>query len=154
MLQELTQTIEQLIMPCIAGQGAELVELKVRRQGGVYLVEILADKETGGITMGECAVINREISQKCEQSKILGQDFEITVASPGLDRPLKNMKDFLRNKGRVIHVYLRAPWQERWECHGVLKEVKENELVIEMSEGIIELSMNQIQKAIQTVNTV
>lgn len=149
MLQELTQQVEQLIMPCIAEAGAELVELNIKRRGRTYVVEILADKEAGGITIAECAGINREIFKKCDQSRILGEDFEIAVASPGLDRPLKTTRDFVRNMGRDIRVHLRTPCQERWEYMGTLKEVKNNEVVVETPQGLIELPINQIQKAVQ-----
>lgn len=138
-------------MPCIIEAGAELVELTLKRRGRIYISEVLVDKESGGITLGECSIINRQIFHKLEESPILGEDFELEVASPGLDRPLKTSKDFARVCGRPIRVHLRTPVAQRLEYSGILKNVQENQITVDAPQGQIELSIENIQKAVQEI---
>ncbi|MBI5416213.1 MAG: hypothetical protein HZA29_05300 [Candidatus Omnitrophica bacterium] len=150
-VEGLTQQLEQLIMPCILNAGAELVELNLKRRGNTYIVEILADKKAGGITISECSAINKEIFQICDQSGLVGEDFEVDVSSPGLDRPLKTPGDFTRVIGRDIRFHLRVPVNGRLECSGTLREVREGQVIADTPQGLMELPIGQIQKAVQII---
>ncbi len=148
MSEELTRQLHELIMPSIVRAGAELVELNLKRRGRTPVVEVLVDKEAGGITVQECSVINREVFTQCDQTRILGEDFEVEVSSPGLDRPLRTPKDFSRKIGQLIRIHLRAPVKQRLEYAGTIREVKDNQVVVDTPQGLLELAIDNIQKAV------
>ena len=151
MSEELTRQLHELIMPSIVRAGADLVELTLKRRGRTQVVEILVDKDSGGITISECSAINREIFKQCEQAQIWGDNFQVEVSSPGLDRPLRTTKDFSRKKGRLIRVHLRSPVNERLEYSGTIKEVKDTQVVLDTAAGVMELAITNIQKAVQEI---
>lgn len=151
MSEELTQQLHELIMPGIVHAGAELVGLALKRRGRTKVLEVLVDKESGGITIDECSAINREIFTQCDQTLILGEDFEVEVSSPGLDRPLRTPKDFSRKMGQLIRVHLRAPVRQRLEYAGTVKAVKDNQVVVDTPQGLMELAIDNIQKAVQEI---
>ena len=151
MSEELTRDPHELIMPGIVRAGADLVELTLKRRGRTQIVEVLVDKDSGGITVSECSAINREIFKQCEQAQILGDDFQVEVSSPGLDRPLLTTKDFSRKRGRLIRVHLRAPVKDRLEYSGTIKEVKDDQVIVDTPQGLMELAINNIQKAVQEI---
>ena len=151
MPEELTRQLHELIMPCIIHAGADLVELTLKRRGRTQVVEVLVDKGSGGITLGECSAINREIFKQCDQSQILGEDFQVEVSSPGLDRPLRTAKDFSRKMGQLIRVHLRAPVNARLEYSGTIEKVKDTQVVVDTPQGLMELSIDNIQKAVQEI---
>ena len=151
MSEELTRQLHELIMPSIVRAGADLVELTVKRRGRTQVVEILVDKDSGGIPLGECSVINREIFRQCDEAQILGEDFQVEVSSPGLDRPLQTPKDFSRKMGQLIRIHLRAPVKERLEYSGTIKEVKGDQVVVDTPQGVMELAIDNIQKAVQEI---
>ncbi len=148
MSEELTQRIKTLIMPCIENSDAELIELNIRRQGPTTFVEIVADKESGGITIDECSRINKDVFQKLEHVGILGEDFVVEVASPGLDRPLKTEKDFLRAKGWNVRIHLREPFEGKLEYLGFVQGVEENRVIMEIKQRTIGLAIENIHKAV------
>ncbi len=149
MSEELTQRIETLIMPCIADVDAELVELRVRPRGRNTSIDVLVDKPRGGITLAECAVINRKIVERLDETQVLGDDFVVEVASPGLDRPLTTAKDFLRVQGRDVRFHLKEPHNNKLEYHGVVKGVERAKVLIESDNDLIELPIETIGKAMQ-----
>lgn len=151
MPEELTRQLHELIMPSIVRAGADLVELTLKHRGRTQVVEILVDKDSGGITIRECSAINRGIFKQCEQAQILGDNFQVEVSSPGLDRPLLTTKDFSRKRGRLIRVHLRAPVNERLEYSGTIKEVKDDQVVVDTPQGVMELAIDNIQKAVQEI---
>lgn len=145
----MTRRIETLIMPSIAELDAELVELRVRPRGGNTSIDVLVDKPHGGITLEECAVINRKIFERLEETQILGNDFVVEVASPGLDRPLATAKDFLRVQGRDVRFHLKEPHNDKLEYRGVVRGVEREKVLVESDNDLIELPIGTIGKAMQ-----
>lgn len=95
----------------IARLGAELVEASFRRSGSRGVLTILADKQ-GGISLEDCAAINRRLSDFFD---VLGEKdpgfiqapYVLEVNSPGLDRPLRTPRDFSRARGERLRVVYR-----------------------------------------------
>ena len=89
--------------------GAELVEITFRRMGARHVLTVTADKE-GGITLDDCASINRRLGDFLDQAAeglaepLLQGSYDLEVVSPGLDRPLKTEKDFSRAIGEIVRM--------------------------------------------------
>lgn len=149
MPEELTQRIKTLIMPCIENLDAELIELNIRRLGPTTCVEVVADKKSGGITIDECSRINKDVFQRLERARILGEDFVVDVASPGIDRPLKTQNDFRRARGRNVRVHLGAPVDGKLEHLGIIQGVEENKVIIGIKQKIVKIPIESIHKAVQ-----
>lgn len=151
MRDELTEKIEALIMPCLRESSLELVELNVHRRGKTVTVDIVADRADGGITIEECAALNKMIDRAIEKRQWFGDDYLVEVASPGLDRPLTTAKDFLRVLGRKVRVHLVEPLDGKVEHHGEVKEAGEHQIMIKKKDKTILIPLTRIAKAVQVI---
>ena len=90
--------------------GAELVEINYRKTSGRNVLYIIADKPNG-ITLDECAEINRILSQYfdalSDEGGFFSAPYYLEVNSPGLDRPLRTEADFRRVMGQEVRVAFR-----------------------------------------------
>lgn len=105
----LQETIEQTV----TGLGYELVEIE-RTSGGLlrvtidmpYLAETPADA-VQFINAEDCEKVTRQLQFVLE---VEGAEYSrLEVSSPGIDRPLRNEKDFERFVGELIDITLKAP---------------------------------------------
>ena len=71
----------------------------------------------------------------------------LEVSSPGLDRPLRKIKDFLRFQGEVIKIKLRIPMDGQRNFVGVLKEVNDGIIKIEIDGKLVDLELSNLGKA-------
>lgn len=149
-LDELKAKLVLLALPLCQKAGLDLIELNVRRQGRDYAIEILTDRPVGGITMKECTTVNRRMGESIDATATLpAEEYTLEVSSPGLDRPLKTRKDFLRVVNLEIHFYLNGPWQGKHEHTGVLTEITDSAVVVNTEKyGIIEIPIENIVKAL------
>ena len=109
-------------------------------------------KETG-ITLDECAQLNRQIGQILEQQDFLPQGYILEVSSPGLDRPLVSTRDFQRCQGKTIRAVLHQPIEGENVFTGVLDKIEEKQIIINTSDGrIINISRENISKARQHID--
>lgn len=83
----------------------ELVEVSYVKEGPQRFLRLFIDKE-GGISHEDCKVVSREIDDKLEELDLIKEAYILEVSSPGIERPLKKLKDFERFVGRDVEVKL------------------------------------------------
>jgi ribosome maturation factor RimP len=98
---ELLATLEQLITPILADFALELVDLELKGEGRRQVLRIFIDKP-GGVTLDDCAEVSREVSALFEVEDPIEGAYVLEVSSPGLDRPLKKLRDFERAAGKLV----------------------------------------------------
>lgn len=134
--------LEELLELTLAGMGYELVEIEQLSRG--KLIRVFVDKE-GGITIDDCVTISNHLSRLLTAENI---DYgRLEVSSPGLDRPIKKESDFLRFAGEMIKLKLRVPVQGQRNFVGVLREVNDGILKLEVEGELFDLDMRNIGKA-------
>jgi ribosome maturation factor RimP len=126
-----TSRVKLLIEEAFEIAGVDLIELKIVGHKRDVSIQILADKPSGGITLRECAILNRTLVAAIVQENLLSpENFSLEVSSPGLDRLLLVRKDFLRLVSRELCFWLSEPVAGKKEVQGVLLEVGESSLTV------------------------
>lgn len=100
--------------------GCYLVDVNVTETNKIT-VEV--DNENRGVSIEECVSISRNIEHNLDREE---EDFELQVTSPGLDKPFKVEKQYLKNIGKMVAVQTN----DDKSYEGILKEVNENEIVL------------------------
>ena len=123
------QAVERMVEGLLADDPQYfLVEVKIRPTNNVK-VFLDGDK---GISIEKCIFYNRQLYKMMETSGLFpADDFSLEVSSPGLDEPLKLMRQYHKNTGRKVEVLLK----DGVKTEGVLKEVTESGIKIEETRG-------------------
>jgi ribosome maturation factor RimP len=91
------ENIRRLIEKDLEVKGFFLVDVKVSSSNKILVyVDTLY-----GITLDDCAVINRLIESKIDRDK---EDYELEVSSPGLSNPLRLPIQYQKNMGKPLRV--------------------------------------------------
>ena len=143
--------VESLILPVIQTAGLELVELTVSQAGTTYMIEVLVDRPLGGITLKQCAAVNKQIAQAIDLTQSWTEDYELTVASPGLDRRLKSKKDFSRTLGQQVRILLTEKIEGKGEYSGIVHKAEQTAVVILLKNKEISLPYDKILKAVLVI---
>ena len=134
--------LDELLDSTVSGLGYELVD--VERISGGRLLRVFIDK-TGGISVDDCAVVSNHLSRLFSVENI---DYDrLEVSSPGLDRPLKKASDFIRFAGESARLKLRVGLQGRRNFVGILREVKDGVLKLEVDGKVLDFELNNLEKA-------
>ncbi len=140
------QTIEELITPILNEDRLELVDVEYKKEGRNWYLRIFVDKE-GGVTVDDCTHVSRRIEDIIEVEEIVPTSYILEVSSPGLDRPLKKEKDFLRFKGKRAHVSTYTPIDHQKNFKGTIEDFRNDTLVLQVDDRKIEIPESQIAKA-------
>jgi ribosome maturation factor RimP len=86
-IEDLKEKIESLARKIFEKAGMDLIELKVGGQINDIRIQITADKPSGGITIRECALLNKALVAAIGQEGLLTPGtFSLEVSSPGIDK--------------------------------------------------------------------
>ncbi|MEM7037492.1 MAG: ribosome assembly cofactor RimP [Bacteroidota bacterium] len=102
------ETVEEDIRNRIASLNPEafVIEIKLHR-GKHSVLSILVDTDEG-ITIDACARISRHLNSYFEEEDPLDFPFNLEVSSPGVGRPIKVHRQYLKNVGRKLKVVLQS----------------------------------------------
>ncbi|HHU52717.1 MAG TPA: ribosome maturation factor RimP [Clostridiaceae bacterium] len=99
------QQIFNALEPTILDLGFELIDVLYIRENGKIILRLLVDKR-GGINIDECELISESVDPIIEQELQLRSHDYFEVSSPGLERPLTEVKDFILYAGQTVEVRL------------------------------------------------
>lgn len=110
---------EALILPILERMDFELVDVEYVKEGGIYYLRAYIDKE-GGITVNDCEAVAREMNVLLDEKDFIPDSYTFEVSSPGLGRPLKKEKDYVRNMGEEIEIRTYRAINRSKEFYGIL----------------------------------
>jgi ribosome maturation factor RimP len=131
----------ELLESTLAGLGYELVDLERSARG--KLLRVFIDQPRG-VSVDDCVTVSNHLSRLLAVENI---DYDrLEVSSPGLDRPLKKASDFIRFAGESVKLRLRVALQGQRNFVGILREVNDGVLKLEVDGKILDLELNNLEK--------
>lgn len=147
--------LPELIEKTVMGLGYELVDVERAERGllRVYIDFNAADaEEKGPITVEDCATVSHQLSHVLTVENVNYERLEIS--SPGLDRPIRKLEDFVRFAGCEAIVKLRTAMPDtnnRKSFQGVLQEPQGDKLSLEFDSNdgpaMLEFTLADVDKA-------
>ena len=116
-----------------------LVEIEIKQNDRV---EVYIDSDSS-LPIEKCRKTSRYLEKLIEENGWLGERYTLEVSSPGLDRPLKLMRQYLKNIGRKIRVIST----DDTKIEGKLKMVADNSLSVQKSDN------NEVEIPFENIKT-
>ena len=132
--EEYEQKTEKLVMPIIEANKFELVDVEYVKEAGNWYLRVYVDKESG-IAVDDCEVVSRALSDLLDAEDFVEDSYILEVSSPGLGRPLKKEKDFVRSVGKEVDIHLYKSIDRQKEFTGVLKSWSKEEIVLQIEDA-------------------
>ena len=121
---------EALILPIVERMEFELVDVEYVKVGSTWYLRAYIDKP-GGITVNDCEAVAREMNEILDAEDFISDSYIFEVSSPGLGRPLKKEKDYVRNIGKDVEIRTYRSINRCKDFCGVLKAYDANTVTIE-----------------------
>ena len=127
------QRTEELLLPIVEDHGFELVDVEYVKEGSNWYLRAYIDKE-GGIAINDCEVVSRKLSDLLDEQDFIEDSYILEVSSPGLGRPLKKEKDYIRNMGKEVEIRtyraIDCGKRKEKEFYGILTAYNETHVTI------------------------
>ena len=120
---------ESLIQPILDRMGFELVDVEYVKEGQEFYLRAYIDKP-GGITIDDCVAVSREMNELLDEHDYISGTYTFEVSSPGLGRPLKKEKDYIRSMGKELEIRTYKAIDKQKEFYGILTAYDESTVTI------------------------
>lgn len=147
-MREIDAKLYQRLEKLIQSLSFELVGCELQSQGRHLTFRIYIDSPTG-VTIDNCSAVSHQISAMLDVENPFQGRYSLEVSSPGIDRPLFKLEQYLSFIGRKAKLKLQMPINNRRKLQGVLTRIEENNvyILLEGSNQEIEVPYDMIEKA-------
>ena len=128
------QRTEELLAQILERNQFELVDVEYVKEGTEWYLRAYIDKE-GGITVNDCELVAREMNEILDREDYIEGSYIFEVSSPGLGRPLKKEKDYVRSVGKKLEIRTYRAIDREKEFYGILKAYDDTTVTIEKEDG-------------------
>src|SRR5689334_14315875 len=102
---DLSEQIRHLASQHLEGTTHFVLTVKVIERVNPSRITVVVDGDDG-ITIDDCAKLSRSLSDSINQSALL-EDYNLEVTTPGIDQPLKLLRQFKKHTGRNLKIELK-----------------------------------------------
>jgi ribosome maturation factor RimP len=148
---DIVKLIGEAAQSCIENKSIFLVDVNVKGNAGHQKVLVFIDgDESFGID--ECSAISHRLGDILEEKQWITENYTIEVSSPGVDKPLKFLRQYPKHIGRDMEIVMK----DKAKLVGRLASVDSDYIVIVPAGGKqknkekdaqVKLAFSEIEKA-------
>lgn len=143
--------IVALVQPVVESLGMELADLEYAGGGRKGILRITIDRSGGpenSVSLRDCEEVSRQVSALLDVEDPIPATFTLEVSSPGLDRPLKKIEDFIRFAGRRVKIKAAHPIQNQKVFEAWIQGVTEGDVCVRLKgEEVLAIPYTEIVEA-------
>ncbi len=144
-MDDIKQKISELTRQVADEQGLEIFDIELLGKGKL-LLRVVIDKE-GGVTLDDCERYSKSFGAVLNVEDPFPGPYTLEISSPGLDRPLKGIKDFEKNIGKLIRIVTVEKIENQGFFIGRIMKVDSNFIKLLVNKREIDIPFEKISKA-------
>ncbi len=152
--EKITERLAEALAPFLAENGYSLFHSEFKKEGKDRVLRLFIEfawepgqEKPGYIGTEDCEKVSRYVSDLLDQWDPIEQNYTLEVSSPGLERPLRGMEDFLRFAGETAEISLYEPLNGSKRLQGVILAPEDGAVRLETPQGVQAIPLEKIAKA-------
>jgi ribosome maturation factor RimP len=126
--------LDAILAPIVRAHGGEVVDVEFKSEHGGWILRVYVEKagaaaanlstEAAAVDLELCTNVARELSPALDAVDLVPHRYHLEVSSPGVERPLRAERDFVRFAGKKAKVKLHTAVKGEKVLVGVLGPVE------------------------------
>ncbi len=146
-MNTLVEKVETIVRTQVEALGFELVQVRLMDGNKSRLLQIMAERPDGTISLDDCADISKQVSAMLDVEDIISDAYRLEVSSPGIDRPLTREGDYTKYTGHLAKIETQLPINGRRRFSGKLNGFHHGEVSITIDNQMVTIPYRDIQSA-------
>ena len=145
---DIAARVERLLETPIGQAGYRLLEVQFRQEGR-WVLRLIVDRDPG-VSLDDLSAVNELAGRLLDVDDPIPQAYSLEVSSPGLLRPLRELKHFQQSLGKQVLITLaHGVMEERKQrrVRGVIAAVENDTVSLTVDEEILVLPLEAIKGA-------
>lgn len=143
--------VRDFLESLLPSMGLELFDVEFRREGHGWVLRVYIDCESG-VSLDHCSDVSRELGRYLDVEDFIENAYHLEISSPGLERPLRSIQDFIRFCGKSAKVKLHDALDGRKTLEGTIDVVEDDKISLKLADGSsVQFTFEMINKARLTI---
>ncbi|MCF8000891.1 MAG: ribosome maturation factor RimP [Halanaerobiales bacterium] len=121
--------LRDLIEPIVKVNNLDFVDIEYIKEGDNWILRVFVENPEGELTIDHLSNLSRLISRKLDEEDPIDKSYFLEVSSPGVERPLRKIKDYERFAGEEIKISTYRKINDTKEFIGKLIGIDENKVI-------------------------
>jgi ribosome maturation factor RimP len=146
-MEDIKERITALAESVASQHGVDVVDIEIAGNLRRPTLRIFIEK-TGGVSLDDCEKVSRAMSAVLDVEDPIRSPYVLEVSSPGLDRPLKRLKDFESSVGKLARIITRESIDRQNFFVGRITNVRGSDITLTLkNDSVMKIAFEQIAKA-------
>jgi ribosome maturation factor RimP len=150
-LMDLNKEVTGLVKQFIDNDEIFLVDVHIKGKPGNLKIQVFIDGDQS-VNVDECSKISRKLTNELEEKDMIDGRYLVEVSSPGVDRPLKLIRQFSKHIGRELAILTKNNKKYQGELLDVLNDeieisIKSSKIKKELDSDSLKLPVTDIEKS-------
>jgi ribosome maturation factor RimP len=127
---EMLPRLEALARRAVQPLGVEVAWVEFKRRGSSWVFRVFIDRESG-VGLRECEQVSERLGVMLDVEDPIDSRYTLEVSTPGLDRPLRTKRDYVRFSGRLARIKTRERFDNESLFRGRLAGMKDDNVILQ-----------------------
>ena len=147
MSQLVVDKVRDYLNTLLPSMELELFDVQFRKEGHGWVLRVFIDSETG-VSLNNCSDVSRELGHFLDVEDPVDHKYHLEVSSPGLERPIRSIKELRRFADKTVKVKLHDAIGGQKVFIGIVDEINDDRIRLKLVDGeSVEFSFEDINKA-------
>ncbi|RME63016.1 MAG: ribosome maturation factor RimP [Nitrospirae bacterium] len=144
--EEIIRKVKALVEEVLENTDLSLEDIELLGSPGRLTLRVIIDSPKG-ISINDCERVSRQLEALLDIEDPIPGSYTLEVSSPGLDRPLRKIEDFIRFSGRLARVTTSEKVANQTFFIGRIRAVEKDTVHLEVKGRLLKIPFHIIKKA-------
>tara|TARA_B100001564_G_C20256533_1_gene497334 strand:+ start:154 stop:621 length:468 start_codon:yes stop_codon:yes gene_type:complete len=145
-MNDIKENLFQTLNEIVEKKDMNVVNISIGGLAKTPNIQIIIDS-TQGITLEDCTFVSKITSDIIKVNGYFDDDYNLEVSSPGINRQLFSIDDFLLYKNSVVKIKLKKAVNNQKNFLGKINSIDGQNIKIIIDEQEVEIEFKNIKKA-------
>jgi ribosome maturation factor RimP len=149
--------LDAVLDPIVHAHGGEVVDVEFKNEQGGWVLRVFVEKlgsaqanastEQAAVDLGLCSDVAKDLSPALDVADLIPHRYHLEISSPGVERPLKNERDYVRFAGKKAKLKVHAAVKGQKVLVGLLGPVEAGVLSLQDGSASFPIPLDNIAAA-------
>ena len=145
-MNDTEENLFQAINEMIEKKDMRVVNINIGGLTKIPNIQIIIDSAQG-ISLDDCAFVSKVTNDLITVNSYFNNDYNLEVSSPGINRQLFSVNDFILYKKSIVKVKLKKAINNQKNYLGMIKDVNGQNIIISVDDEEVNIDFKNIKKA-------
>ena len=145
-MNDIEESLFQALNEIVEKKDMKVVNISIGGLAKSPSIQIIIDS-IQGISLDDCSFVSKLTDDIIKVNGYYADDYNLEVSSPGINRQLFTLDDFRLYENSMVKIKLKKPVNNRKNILGIIKNIKNENIIINIEQDEIEIEFKNIKKA-------